>query len=141
MKTRRWITRIWPIVPIFAALIVTSALLVLFGAKPGESFQAMFQGSFGDQSKSLSVLAFWVPLLLSAFGLLVTFTAGLWNIGVEGQIVMGAIAASWVALRLNAPAPVMIALEVMMAMAAGALWGGLSAILKTRGRVHEIFIS
>jgi hypothetical protein len=87
MKMRPWITRIWPIVPILAALIATSALLVLFGAEPGEAFQAMFQGAFGDLSKSLSVMAFWVPLLLSATGLLVTFTAGLWNIGVEGQII------------------------------------------------------
>jgi len=139
MKTRRWITRIWPIVPILAALIVTSALLVLFGAEPGESFQAMFQGAFGDQSKTLSVLAFWVPLLLSATGLLVTFTAGLWNIGVEGQIVMGAIAASWVALRLEAPAPLLITLEILAAMASGALWAGVTAVLKTRGKVHEIF--
>ena len=139
MKTRRWITRIWPIVPILAALIVTSALLVLFGAKPGESFQAMFQGAFGDQSKTLSVLAFWVPLLFSAVGLLVTFTAGLWNIGVEGQIVMGAIAASWVALRLEAPAPLLITLEILAAMASGALWAGVTAVLKTRGKVHEIF--
>jgi simple sugar transport system permease protein len=77
--------------------------------------------------------------MLASTGLLVTFTAGLWNIGVEGQIIMGAIAASWVALRVNAPAPVMIALEVIVAMVAGGLWGGLSAILKTRGRVHEIF--
>jgi simple sugar transport system permease protein len=77
--------------------------------------------------------------MLASTGLLVTFTAGLWNIGVEGQIIMGAIAASWVALRVNAPAPVMIALEVVVAMVAGGLWGGLSAILKTRGRVHEIF--
>jgi simple sugar transport system permease protein len=77
--------------------------------------------------------------MLASTGLLVTFTAGLWNIGVEGQIILGAIAASWVALRVNAPAPVMIALEVVVAMVAGGLWGGLSAILKTRGRVHEIF--
>jgi general nucleoside transport system permease protein len=139
MKTRRWITWIWPIVPIFAALAVTSALLVLFGAKPGESFQAMFQGAFGDQSKSLSVMAFWVPMLLSAIGLLVTFTAGLWNIGVEGQIIVGAIAASWVALRLEAPSPVLIIIEILAAMAGGALWAGITAVLKTRGKVHEIF--
>lgn len=139
MKMRPWITRIWPIVPILAALIVTAALLVLFGAEPGVAFQAMFQGAFGDLSKSLSVLAFWVPLLLSATGLLVTFTAGLWNIGVEGQIIMGAIAASWVALRLNAPSPLLITLEILAAMAGGALWAGLSAVLKTRGKVHEIF--
>ncbi|MBP1703012.1 MAG: putative carbohydrate uptake transporter, permease protein [Chloroflexi bacterium] len=139
MKSRQWIRWIWPIVPILAALLVTSLLLLLFGASPVTSFDAMLQGAFGDTSKTLSVLAFWVPLLLSATGLLVTFTAGLWNIGIEGQIIMGAIAASWVALKLDAPSAILIPLEILAAMAAGALWAALSAVLKTRGKVHEIF--
>ena len=68
-----------------------------------------------------------------------TFTAGLWNIGVEGQIVVGALAASWVALSVDAPGPVMVVLELALAMVAGAIWAGLAALLKTRGKVHEIF--
>jgi len=139
VKSRQWIKVVWPVVPILAALLVTSLLLYLFGANPLTAFDAMLQGAFGDQSKTLSVLAFWVPLLLSATGLLVTFTAGLWNIGIEGQIIMGAIAASWVALKLEAPSVVLIPLEILAAMAAGALWAALSAVLKTRGKVHEIF--
>jgi simple sugar transport system permease protein len=120
-------------------LLVTSLLLYLFGANPMTGFEAMLQGAFGDQSKTFSVLAFWVPLFLSATGLLVTFTAGLWNIGIEGQIVLGAVAASWVALKVEAPSAVLIPLEILAAMAAGALWAALSAVLKTRGKVHEIF--
>jgi len=99
----------------------------------------MYQGALGDASRRLSVVAFWIPLLLAATGLLVTFRAGLWNIGVEGQIILGAIGASWIALKVSAPAPLQIALELIVAMLAGALWAGLAAILKTRGRVHEIF--
>jgi simple sugar transport system permease protein len=118
---------------------VTSLLLFLFGAAPFEAFQAMYQGAFGDQSKTLSVLAFWVPLLLSSTGLLISFRAGLWNIGIEGQIVMGAIAASWVALNLEAPSAVLITIEIVAAMLGGALWAALSAVLKTRGNIHEIF--
>lgn len=135
----RWLRWVWPIVPILGALLFTSLLLVLFGAEPLASFQAMLRGAFGDQSKTLSVLAFWIPLLLSATGLLVTFTAGLWNIGIEGQIILGAIAASWIALRVQAPSPILIALEILAAMVAGALWAAISAVLKTRGKVHEIF--
>ncbi len=139
MSTNRWIRWVWPAVPVATALVVTALLLFLFGAAPLEGFQAMYQGAFGDQSKTLSVLAFWIPLLLSASGLLITFRAGLWNIGIEGQIVIGAIAASWVALSLEAPAVVLITLEIIIAMLAGALWAALSAVLKTRGNVHEIF--
>ncbi len=139
MNLRRWIAWAWPLVPIIAALLFTTALLVIFGASPVESLEAMLQGAFGDQSKTLSVLAFWIPLLLSSIGLLVTFTAGLWNIGVEGQIIIGSIAASWIALHMEAPSFVLITLEIIASMAAGALWAGLAAVLKTRGRVHEIF--
>ncbi len=139
MRVRERLLEAWPVIPITGALLFTSVLLVLFGAGPIESFDALLRGAFGDQSKVLSVLAFFVPLMLSAVGLLVTFTAGLWNIGVEGQIILGAIAASWIALRFDAPGPVLILLELVAAMAAGALWAGLSAVLKTRGRVHEIF--
>lgn len=135
----RWVTRIWPAVPVVAALLFTTILLVLFGASPIESYQAMLQGAFGGQDRVLSVVAFWIPLLLASVGLLVTFTAGLWNIGIEGQIILGAIAASWVALTVDLPAPLQIGLEVIAAMVAGALWAALSAILKTRGKVHEIF--
>ncbi len=139
MKIRAWAERVWPVVPIFAALLFTTGLLVLFGASPVEALQAMWQGAFGTQDNTLSVVAFSIPLLLSSLGLLVTFTAGLWNIGIEGQIVMGAVVASWVALSMDASRPVMIAVEIILAMVAGALWAGLTGLLKTRGGVHEIF--
>ena len=139
MISRSWIRWGWPIVPILGALLFTSGLLILFDASPVEAFTAMLDGSFGDQSKILSVMAFWVPLLLSSIGLLVTFTAGLWNIGIEGQIILGSIAASWVALKVSAPSPVLIAIELIAAMVGGALWGALVGVLKTRGKVHEIF--
>ncbi len=138
-STATWGERAWTIVPIIAALLFVTGLLVLFGAGPAEAFTAMIEGAFGNQSNTLSVIAFWVPLLLASLGLLITFTAGLWNIGIEGQIVLGALAASWVALRLDAPAPILITVEVLAAMAGGALWGLLIGILKTRGGVHEIF--
>lgn len=129
----------WPIVPVAAALLFTAILLLIFDTSPGVALDAMYEGAFGNASRRLSVVAFWIPLLLAATGLLVTFRAGLWNIGVEGQIILGAIGASWIALKVSAPAPLQIALELIVAMIAGALWAGLAAILKTRGRVHEIF--
>jgi simple sugar transport system permease protein len=130
---------VWPAVPVIIALLVTSFLLITFGVSPNEGFGAMLRGAFGDQTKVLSVAAFWVPLSLASTGLVLTFTAGLWNIGIEGQIVMGAIAASWVALKLDAPQPLLLTMELSAAMLAGALWAGLTGLLKTRGKVHEIF--
>ncbi len=133
----RWL---WPLVPILGAVAFISVLLIVFKTHPLDAFRSIQSGAFGDLSKSLSVLAFWVPLLLAASGLLVTFTAGLWNIGVEGQIILGSIAASGIALKVHMPSPTLqVMTEVIAAMAAGAIWAALAAILKTRGKVHEIF--
>jgi simple sugar transport system permease protein len=140
MKVKRFVSWIWPIIPVLAAILFTVGLLLLYNADPVESLEAMYHGAFGDQSKFLSVMAFWVPLSLASAGLLITFTAGLWNIGIEGQIILGSIAASWVALKFHLPNSVLqVGLEIIAAMLAGALWAALSGILKTRGHVHEIF--
>lgn len=131
--------RIWPLIPILAALAFTTILLIFFGASPSVSFSAILEGAFGSRASFLGVLAFWVPLLLCASGLLLTFQAGLWNIGIEGQIILGALGATWVALSVELPAPLQITLELLAAMAAGALWAGIVGLLKTRGGVNEIF--
>lgn len=139
MKRSDLLGRSWILMPILAAILVTSGLLLAFDTSPFEAFFAMYEGAFGTQSKVLSVVAFWIPLLLASTGLLLTFKAGLWNIGIEGQIIMGSIAASWVALSLDAPAPILITAEILAAMLGGALWAAIAGFLKTRGGVHEIF--
>jgi simple sugar transport system permease protein len=139
MRIPSWLQRAWPVVPILGALLFTTALLVLFDTSPFEAFGAMIDGAFSTQSKLLSVTAFWIPLFLASTGLLLTFKAGLWNIGIEGQIILGSIAASWVAISVEASSPVLITLEILAAMAGGALWAFIAGFLKTRGGVHEIF--
>lgn len=143
----RVIRTAWLGIPIALALATTTLLLIVVGANPGVTFSALWTGAVGtpDNTKQIfTTLAFWVPMLLCATGLVVTFTAGLWNIGIEGQMIMGALGASWVALRIaavypNIPGWVILPVEIVIAMAAGASWAALAAVLKTRGGVHEIF--
>ena len=135
---------LWPLVPVLMSILATTLLLVLVGGSPALTFSALFDGAIGTSDRLLSTMAFWVPLLLCASGLLVTFTAGLWNIGVEGQMIMGALGSSWVALKVAAVYPaipgwIILIMEIVAAMIFGALWSVLAGILKTRGGVHEIF--
>ena len=135
---------LWPLVPVLMSILATTLLLVLVGGSPALTFSALFDGAIGTSDRLLSMMAFWVPLLLCASGLLVTFTAGLWNIGVEGQMIMGALGSSWVALKVAAVYPAIpgwtiLIMEIVAAMIFGALWSVLAGILKTRGGVHEIF--
>jgi simple sugar transport system permease protein len=99
----------------------------------------IFDGAFGNTSRIAATLMAWVPLVLAAAGLLITFQAGLWNIGVEGQIVMGAIGAAWVARTVPGPSALVIPLTLIGGAVLGGAWALLPAWLRTRFRVHEIF--
>ncbi|MBI5878826.1 MAG: ABC transporter permease [Chloroflexi bacterium] len=126
--------------PVALALIVTLVIIVLVGASPLAVLAGMWDGAFGDADRQADVLAAWVPLTLATVGLLVTFTAGLWNIGIEGQITLGAIGATFVVRTLpDLPAPLLLSLVLLSAAVAGGLWGLIVGALKTYGKVHEIF--
>ncbi|GAB1421871.1 ABC transporter permease [Anaerolineales bacterium] len=127
------------IIPIFLSVALTAFLILLLGQNPGEVFESALKGAFGDPRKVSSTVNFWVPLTLVSTGLIITFTAGLWNIGVEGQIMMGAIFASAVAQYWSLPSPLLIFCSVLAAGIGGMLWGVLIGVLKVRFGVHEIF--
>ena len=129
----------WVVGPIVLGLGLTTLALIVVGADPAQAYRVMWDGAFGDPVKFSTVLVAWVPLLLASIGLLVTFTAGLWNIGVEGQIIMGAIATTWVARTFDLPSPILIPLLFIGGFIGGALWALLAGVMKTYGHVHEIF--
>ncbi len=141
MKSRWMIILLQPLA-VIAALIFTTLVLVMAGAQPFEAYKNIITGSFGSMTKFADVLVAWIPLLLATAGVLVTFSAGLWNIGVEGQITMGAIFTTWV-LRLlqdSTLSPGLIIVAGFLAgMLGGTLWASLVGLLKVYGGVNEIF--
>ncbi len=119
----------------------TTLILIIAGAPPLAAYYHIFKGAFGNWLAFGHVVKTWIPLTLCSTGLIYTFRIGLWNIGVEGQMMMGAIF-STALLRWGAGwnSPL---LAVGLAFGAGALGGGLWAViagfLKTKGGVNEIF--
>ena len=130
------------LLPVFATLIalVFGAILLLFlGVNPLEAYGALFQGAFGTVSGITQTLAKATPLLLVALGICIAFRAGVINIGGEGQIILGAIGASAVALALpNLPGILLVFLALTAGVLAGAFWGGIAGVLKARFGVNEI---
>lgn len=122
-----------------AVVAVAAVLLSIAGAPPLTAARLLVEGSVGSAAKLGDTLMAWVPLALAACGLLVTFAAGLWNIGIEGQIVLGAIGATWAARTVPGPAPVVLGAAAVAAVGAGAAWGLLVGVLRVRGGVNEIF--
>lgn len=124
------------------ALLFTTGVLLLAGAPPLEAYRQIVIGSLGSVKKISDVLVAWVPLVLATSGLLLTFAAGLWNIGIEGQITLGAIFATG-ALRLTLesglPPAVAIGAAILAGILGGGVWALLAGLLKAYGGVNEIF--
>ena len=143
LKTKStWVNIGFRALAIVAALLFTTLVMIIAKAPPIEAYQNIIVGSVGSMVKIADVLVAWTPLLLATTGLLMTFTAGLWNIGIEGQITLGAIFSTW-ALRLLQGSDLPPALIMFTAVLAGALggmfWAGLVGLLKIFGNVNEIF--
>ncbi len=126
---------------LLGVLGLTIIILLAAGAPPWVAFKALFMGSLGSWLKIAQVLTVWIPLTLCASGLVFSFRIGLWNIGVEGQVVAGAIFATWI-LRLGADSgmPTTTLLFAFLGgMIGGSLWATMTGFLKTKAGVNEIF--
>lgn len=137
------ITRIaFLLLPIGISLAVAAALVIAVGRDPLDVVDALWQGAFKDSRKLGGVFNFWIPLSLVSIGLVVTFRAGLWNIGVEGQMMMGALFASWGAqfiLLDETLAPLLHILLLCLAALGGMFWAWVVGALKIRLGINEIF--
>lgn len=127
------------IAPLLVALAFAALLVLLVGENPLEAFRLIIDGSLGSTDKLSDTVMVWVPLTLAAAGLVVTFAAGLWNIGVEGQIALGAIGAALIAREVAAPPIVLVPLTLVFGILFGVIWALFSGALKAYGKVNEIF--
>ena len=141
-KSSPWLGLGFRLLGVVLALVFTTLVLVLSGAQPFDAYFNILIGSVGSVEKISDTLVAWVPLLLATSGLLVTFTAGLWNIGVEGQITLGAIFTTFVLRSLSAsglPPALIIGLAILAGALGGAFWAAVVGWLKIYGGVSEIF--
>ena len=114
-------------------------MLAAVGLNPGEVYSAMFRGAFGTWRDFTETLVKAIPLMLTSIGVATAFKLKFWNIGAEGQLVVGGIAASWVALFWSSwlPAPLLLPAAIVVGAAAGGIFAGIPALLKVRLNVDE----
>lgn len=116
-------------------------ILLASGAPPAQTYYHIFMGAFGSWIKFGHCIKAWIPLTLCACGLLYTFKIGLWNIGIEGQMIMGAVFATGM-LRWGIYAEsssFFLILSFIAGLIGGAIWAVLAGFLKTKCGVNEIF--
>ena len=138
-----YISKILPLLAVFAiAFGVTSILIIISGFNPGDVFGGLFSGGFGSAYRFGQTLNQATPLLFCALGLLLVFKAGIWNIGAEGQLYIGAVGALIAGYFVpSIPGPLQIILMVIFAFVFGALWGAIPGYLRARFNTNEIIIS
>jgi simple sugar transport system permease protein len=131
----------WLVLPLsaLAALLVGAGMLAALGASPVDGYRALLDGAFGDSYALGATAVKAVPLLLVGIGICIAFRANVFNIGGEGQIAMGALAATTVALALpDLPAIVLIPLTLVAGAIGGGIWGAIPGAFKGYLGVNEI---
>jgi len=131
------------VAPLMALLIAMAAghvLILLYGAAPAKVMAALVLGTWGNPYGIGQVLFKATPLILTGLAVAIPFRAGLFNIGAEGQVVLGALATGLVGQALPGQTPWGVALPLAAAagFAAGALWGAGPGYLKARFGAHEV---
>ncbi|WGW10841.1 ABC transporter permease [Saxibacter everestensis] len=120
------------------------------GAAVGGAYTAMFQGSIIDISEYTllralrplaDTLTYATPLIAAGLGVALAFRAGLFNIGAQGQLIVGAIFAGYVGGSMNLPYGLHIVATVLAGLVGGALWAGIAGFLKARTGAHEVIVT
>jgi simple sugar transport system permease protein len=121
------------------ALAAGGVVIALSGDNPIPAYQALFEGAFGGQRAIAETLVMATPLILGGLAFAVAARAGLFNIGIEGQMVMGGLAGGLVAaVDVGLPAFIHLPLALIVGTLAGGVWGFIPGILKARTGAHEV---
>lgn len=128
-----------PIVSFIISLVFGAVLLWVSGADPFVTYAAMARGALGSRYGLTEVLVKATPLMLTGLGVAIAFRMRFWNIGAEGQLTLGGVAAAGMALHLSEGLPEwsLLPLSLLAGCLAGALWAGVPALLKAKLKVDE----
>ncbi len=142
-EVKRILNRIFeallPLLAVPVALLIGAVMLALLGANPLIAYGSLLQGAAGTISGITQTLVTATPLLLVGLGVTIAFRGGVINIGGEGQIIVGALAATAVAISFsNLTGWILLPLCLIAGILSGAVWGGIPGYLKARLGVNEI---
>lgn len=136
--SNRVINLLVPIVSIIIGLLVGAIVMVVSGYDPVQGYLALWTGIFGDSYTIGNTIRQITPYLLAGLAVAFAFRTGLFNIGVEGQLILGWLAAAWVGYAFELPKIIHLPLTLLAAAAAGAFWAFIAGFLKAKFQVHEV---
>ncbi|NRZ28643.1 ABC transporter permease [Clostridium beijerinckii] len=128
-------------IAIFFGFVVSAIVLGIAGYNSIDAFSALFNGIFSKPKYISNTIIKATPIILTGLSVAFAFKTGLFNIGAEGQYIIGTIASTIVGIKLNLPAILEIPLVILAGVAAGAVFGGIVGILKAKFGIHEVITS
>ena len=131
-------TVIFSLVSIVLGLLVGAIALLIAGFNPIEAYSAMLVGIFGKPKFIAWTIIRSTPLILTGLSIAFAYKTGLFNIGAEGQFIIGALFATLVGAGIDLPAIIHIPLTLLIAALAGAIWGGIAGWLKSKFGINEV---
>ncbi|MCU9612043.1 ABC transporter permease [Caldibacillus lycopersici] len=130
-----------PILAVILGLIVGAIIMLISGYSPILGYTALWNGIFGDLYTIGETIRQITPYLLAGLAVAFAFKTGLFNIGVEGQLIVGWFAAAYVGFSFELPMYLHIPLAILAAGLAGGLWAFVPGILKARLGVNEVVVT
>ena len=135
----QFIDALLPVFATLAALFIGAVMLLFLRVNPIQAYGALWQGAFGSSNAFAETLVKATPLLLVGIGICISFRGDVINIGGEGQMIIGAILATWVGLTFTSlPGWLVISFAMLAGFLGGAVWGGIPGFLKAYFNVNEI---
>ncbi|MCB0195799.1 MAG: ABC transporter permease [Anaerolineae bacterium] len=140
LQLERIIDALLPLIAVIGALLVGAVVLILLDTNPVEAYTAMFTGAFANKNGLADTMVKAIPLLLVGLGIVIAFRANVINIGAEGQLIVGALISTYLAVELGETWPnyIVIILCIMAGTLMGGLWAGIPGYLKAYLNVNEI---
>lgn len=130
-----------PLVAVLFGLLVGALLMIISGNNPLIGYGALFTGIFGSLYDLGETIREITPLIFTGLAVAFAFRTGLFNIGVEGQFIMGSFAAVVAGIVLDLPWYLHAPLAFLAGCLAGGLWGAFAGFLKARYHVHEVIVT
>lgn len=132
----------YPLIAILISFIAAGILVYAFGKQPMVAYKSLFVGSLGDMNKLGETLVTVTPLILTGLSVAFAFRCGLFNIGAEGQFIMGAIASVWAGWAFAGMPPILhVTFTLLVGALVGGLWAGIVGLLKAKVGSHEVINS
>jgi ABC-type uncharacterized transport system permease subunit len=138
VKTYRLFELLAPVAGFLVSMVILLMIVIAVGENPLKAVDAIWRFTFSTTARTATILSIAIPLYLAGLAVALSFRAGIFNIGVEGQYFIGGFVGALAGIYLRLPPVIHVPVVVLASMAGGALWAAVPAVMKAGRGVHEV---